>query len=412
MKSETVIKVDEISKEYRIGGQQGYATFREVLMSTFSAPLKQFSQRRQNKFKALDKISFEVEKGEIIGVIGKNGSGKSTLLKILSRITRPSSGRAQIIGRVGSLLEVGTGFHPELTGRDNIYLNGSILGMQRHEISAEFNNIIEFANVEKFIDTPVKHYSSGMYLRLAFSVAAHLKPEVLLVDEVLAVGDAQFQEKCLNKMKDVSHSGRTVLFVSHNMGAVRALCSRCIMLESGRVKAIGETGMVIKDYLQRRASNLSTKDQVAASRTSNSQKYINDFEIISKNIQVHQIAQGDSLMFKISISQSAIEMNETPLFGIRVKNLYGDVVCEFQSNTHDGKNCNSTTAEVYRCKWERCTLVVGQYTISMACNIGGSKDVLEDVSTFQVTSGELYKTGNTRCIKKGYFLPPAVWDQG
>ena len=200
-------------------------------------------------FWALKDVSFEVHRGEVVGIIGRNGAGKSTLLKILSRITEPTEGQVEIVGRVGSLLEVGTGFHPELTGRENIYLNGAILGMTRGEIRRKFDEIVAFAEVEKFLDTPVKHYSSGMYMRLAFAVAAHLEPEILVVDEVLAVGDAAFQKKCLGKMDDVAASGRTVLFVSHNIGAVRALCKRVVWLETGRVKMIGDAEEVTLRYL-------------------------------------------------------------------------------------------------------------------------------------------------------------------
>ena len=204
---------------------------------------------------ALKDVSFEIKRGEVVGIIGRNGAGKSTLLKILSRITEPTEGQAAIYGRVGSLLEVGTGFHPELTGRENIYLNGAILGMRRAEIERKFDEIVVFSGVEKFIDTPVKHYSSGMYLRLAFAVAAHLEPEILLVDEVLAVGDAQFQKKCLGKMADVAQAGRTVLFVSHNMGAIHHLCPRSILLEQGRIAMVGATAEVIRHYLSKRGSN-------------------------------------------------------------------------------------------------------------------------------------------------------------
>ena len=199
---------------------------------------------------ALRDVSFEVKRGEVVGIIGRNGAGKSTLLKILSRITEPTAGSAKIHGRVGSLLEVGTGFHPELTGRENIYLNGAILGMRRAEIERKFDEIVAFAEIERFLDTPVKRYSSGMYVRLAFAVAAHLEPEILLVDEVLAVGDAQFQKKCLGKMGDVAKEGRTVLFVSHNMVAVQTLCQRAFWLDSGQLKAQGEVGTIVTTYLR------------------------------------------------------------------------------------------------------------------------------------------------------------------
>lgn len=250
---DAVIRAENLSKQYTIGAfQGGTETFREMLMYQLKAPLRLVSRSNQKNGEdtiwALKDISFEVGKGEIIGVIGRNGSGKSTLLKILSRITEPTQGCAELQGRVSSLLEVGTGFHPELTGRDNIYLNGTILGMKRAEINRKFEKIIAFAEVEKFIDTPVKHYSSGMQVRLAFSVAAHLDPEVLLIDEVLAVGDLGFQKKCLDKMGSVSKEGRTILFVTHQMNHIRRLCGRCLWLDKGQIKKSGSTSEVINAY--------------------------------------------------------------------------------------------------------------------------------------------------------------------
>ncbi|RME47458.1 MAG: ABC transporter ATP-binding protein, partial [Chloroflexi bacterium] len=249
--SDIAIRVEHLSKRYRIGQlHRPHDTLRDSI-ADFGLRIADWLSRRANpKSKiqnsksddtiwALRDVSFEVKRGEVVGIIGRNGAGKSTLLKILSRITEPTSGRAEIHGRVGSLLEVGTGFHPELTGRENIYLNGAILGMRKREIDRKFDEIVAFAEIEKFIDTPVKRYSSGMYVRLAFAVAAHLEPEILLVDEVLAVGDAAFQKKCLGKMGDVAKEGRTVLFVSHNMAAITSLCQRAIWLEEGKIKEDG-----------------------------------------------------------------------------------------------------------------------------------------------------------------------------
>ena len=254
------IHVENISKQYYIGQKQDkYRTLRDTLADAFVAPFRRVGKLLRGQATgaaeldqaiwALKDVSFEVKRGEVVGIIGRNGAGKSTLLKILSRITEPTTGLAEIHGRVGSLLEVGTGFHEELTGRENIYLNGAILGMKRSEIDRKFDEIVAFAEVEKFIDTPVKHYSSGMYLRLAFAVAAHLEPEILLVDEVLAVGDARFQKKCLNKMQDVGHQGRTVLFVSHNMPAITRLCERVILLDEGGILKDGPAHQVVSAYL-------------------------------------------------------------------------------------------------------------------------------------------------------------------
>ena len=257
MESNSIIKVDNLGKQYRLGVDTApYSTVREVVMDTLKSPLRSLRRNGSDPtIWALRDVSFEIQTGEIVGIIGRNGAGKSTLLKILSRITEPTIGRVQLFGRVASLLEVGTGFHPELTGRENIYLNGSILGMSKKEIESKFDEIVAFAEIEKFIDTPVKRYSSGMYVRLAFAVAAHLEPEILVVDEVLAVGDYAFQQKCLDKMQDVSTHGRTVLIVSHNMGAISRLCQRCILLDKGTVLTMGKPSTVIEAYVAGGAQN-------------------------------------------------------------------------------------------------------------------------------------------------------------
>src|SRR5436190_13166306 len=248
-----IIRVENLGKQYTIGAKaEPYTTLRESLVRTARKPLDMIrgnGKRTEEQFWALKDVSFDVMPGEVVGIIGRNGAGKSTLLKILSRITEPTSGKVELFGRVGSLLEVGTGFHPELTGRENIFLNGAILGMRREEIAKKFDEIVDFAEIEEFLDTPVKRYSSGMYVRLAFAVAAHLEPEILVVDEVLAVGDAQFQKKCLKKMKDVGEHGRTVLFVSHDMQAMSRLCERVAWLDAGKIKADGEAQSVIGSYL-------------------------------------------------------------------------------------------------------------------------------------------------------------------
>ena len=238
------IRVVNLSKKYKIGERVPYKTLREEIIKFF----KKDKKKKDEYIWALKDVSFEVKRGEVVGIIGPNGAGKSTLLKILSRITEPTNGYAEVYGRVGSLLEVGVGFHPELTGRENIYLNGAMLGMTKKEIDKKFDQILSFAEIERFIDTPVKHYSSGMYVRLAFSVAAHLEPEILLVDEVLAVGDISFQQKCLGKMEEVTKEGRTVLFVSHNMGAIRSLCEKVIWLENGKIKKEGDANAVTIEY--------------------------------------------------------------------------------------------------------------------------------------------------------------------
>jgi lipopolysaccharide transport system ATP-binding protein len=267
--SEIAVHAQNLSKRYRIGQRKRYRTLRDSLADALSAPFRALtsvgrqagnSRSSNDIIWALKDVSLEIKSGEVVGIIGRNGSGKTTLLKILSRITEPTRGYAEIHGRVGSLLEVGTGFHPELTGRENIYLNGAILGMKKTEIERKFDEIVTFSEVDKFIDTPVKHYSSGMFVRLAFAVAAHLEPQILIVDEVLAVGDNAFQKKCLGKMDDVAQEGRTVLIVSHNMGMIRLLCKRTILLSNGQVELEGDPDRVIAHYLQ--ASSEVDKGQI------------------------------------------------------------------------------------------------------------------------------------------------------
>ena len=275
------IRCEHLSKQYRIGSPDSYRTLRDAISTTALAALRRLKNNSQNghgHIWALQDVSFEIDRGEVVGIIGLNGAGKSTLLKILSRITGPTRGEAQIHGRVGSLLEVGTGFHPELTGRENIYLNGAILGMRKAEIDRKFDEIVAFAEVETFLDTPVKRYSSGMYVRLAFGVAAHLETEVLLVDEVLAVGDAQFQKKCFEKMRDIGIQGRTILFVSHNMSAVRSICKQALIIDKGRVVAQGEIDQTVDRYLS----------QVSSSPTAGESVETNTFSV--KSVEINSIS--------------------------------------------------------------------------------------------------------------------------
>lgn len=254
--NEIAVRVVELGKRYRLGSGPSYKTLRDSLAQVVRAPVRTLAAALRSRdgdhrlFWALKDVSLEVRRGEVLGIIGRNGAGKSTLLKILSRITEPTEGYAEVHGRTGSLLEVGTGFHPELTGRENVYLNGIILGMRRSEVHRRFSDIVDFSGIEKFIDTPVKHYSSGMFVRLGFSVAAHLEPEILIVDEVLAVGDVAFQERCLGKMAEVAGGGRTVLFVSHNMSAISALCQTAVWLDGGRVVFRGSSGQAIARYIE------------------------------------------------------------------------------------------------------------------------------------------------------------------
>lgn len=307
------VRVENLSKLYRIGTkQEGYKTFRDSITDALTAPFKRVAgllrgnaaaaANLNETIWALKDVSFEVKKGEVVGIIGRNGAGKSTLLKILSRITEPTSGEAKVYGRVGALLEVGTGFHPELTGRENIYLNGAILGMSREEIKRKFDEIVAFAEVEKFIDTPVKHYSSGMGLRLGFAVAAHLEPEILIVDEVLAVGDAAFQKKCLGKMSEVAGEGRTVLFVSHNMAAVSNLCTRSILMEHGLIVLDGKTAQSVMRYLENSSELALASDLAHAKRkSSNGLASLEHVKITSGENEARFPRTGDDFQIQVRV---------------------------------------------------------------------------------------------------------------
>ena len=339
--SNLAIKVENLSKRYRIGlVEERHDTFFGAISGWIKSPFKNYrrvkklssfseSAESEDIIWALKDVSFEVKKGEVLGIIGRNGAGKSTLLKILSRITEPTSGFAEIHGRISSLLEVGTGFHPELTGRENVYLNGTILGMTKSEIDRKFDEIVEFSGIEKFIETPVKRYSSGMRVRLAFSVAAHLEPEILLIDEVLAVGDAQFQRKCLGKMDTISKEGRTVLFVSHNMSAVKSLCGRGILLDLGALIVDREIGSVIHEYTNMSLGMYSKHVEV-------NQKQ-NDITLRTISISKEEIISGDS--FELSFNFSKHDNMEYLVdLTFHIVDEYGNLV--FVGST--GKNNSST----------------------------------------------------------------------
>jgi lipopolysaccharide transport system ATP-binding protein len=328
--NDLMIRADNLSKKYLVGHESvrsgGYHSLREEVerhARHFARKAIDMALGRQllhadevEEFWALKDVSFEVAQGEVVGIIGRNGAGKSTLLKILSRITEPTKGRVRIGGRAASLLEIGTGFHPELTGRENIFLNGAILGMTRREIKAKFDEIVAFAEVERFLDTPVKHFSSGMYVRLAFAIAAHLEPEILIVDEVLAVGDAAFQRKSLGKMREVSgQQGRTVLFVSHNMAAVEALCSRALLLESGRLVQHGSSAEVVKHHLRNMMNG--TADSLSRGET----RFIKSLRMTDVNGDPSSAFQiGDSVLFDIELFSQ--EELERPRLGIAFLSLY------------------------------------------------------------------------------------------
>ncbi|MDF5731419.1 MAG: ABC transporter ATP-binding protein [Rhizonema sp. PD38] len=317
--SDTVIRVENLAKKYVLAhqeqGRSRYKTFSGAITNAAKSLTSVLNNPQANpsreEFWALKDVSFEIKQGDRVGIIGRNGAGKSTLLKVLSRITEPTSGAIRIKGRVASLLEVGTGFHPELTGRENIFLNGAILGMRRVEIQRKFNEIVEFAEVEKFLDTPVKRYSSGMYVRLAFAVAAHLEPEILVVDEVLAVGDAQFQKKCLGKMEDVGKEGRTVLFVSHQMSAIRQLCSTSILLERGMVKAIDKPDNLINQYVNSGSTDSAFINlQNFQSREGNKKITFEWAKICNIHTEIQsEFSIGDEIKFQFKITHKNIFSN-------------------------------------------------------------------------------------------------------
>lgn len=312
--SDTVIQVENLSKLYHIGvRQERHDTLRDAVSSLFRR--NGHEHDRETDLWALKNVSFEVKRGEVVGIIGPNGAGKSTLLKVLSRITEPTSGEVRIRGRLRALLEVGTGFHPELTGRENIYLNGAILGMRQFEIDRQFDEIVAFSEIEKFLDTPVKRYSSGMYVRLAFAVAAHLEPEILVVDEVLAVGDVEFQEKCLGKMEDVAHRGRTVLLVSHNLGAIQKLCSRALLLKGGELAASGGPVEITQKYLNaQNTTNLVWEPVVTSGRSANRTVTIRRIEICNHSLEpIIQVTTSSDIavVVEFEIMKRVSELNLT-----------------------------------------------------------------------------------------------------
>ncbi len=386
------ITVENLSKAYRIGLKEEIPdTLLSAATSVLRAPLKNFKRLRgldtyskngdaEDIIWALKDVSFEVQEGEVLGVIGRNGAGKSTLLKILSRITKPTSGRAIIRGRVSSLLEVGTGFHPELSGRENVYMNGTILGMTKREIDRKFDEIVDFSGVEKFLDTPIKRYSSGMKVRLAFAVAAHLEPEILIIDEVLAVGDAEFQKKCLGKMQDVADAGRTVLFVSHNMQAVSTLTDRCLLIQHGTNIQDGDPRAVIQKYLEAPShqqgaySNNPSKDGPRVIRAD---------VVTSEGNAIHQHGQPLQLRFLIStpvvVSSASLSFQICDNLGRPINHIW----------TFDSERPMCRTPGVYELLSvvPRCRLYLGKYTLTVHFGEGpgGRKfETIENVCPFEI----------------------------
>jgi lipopolysaccharide transport system ATP-binding protein len=418
----SVITVENLSKKYIIGHQkqERYTALRDVLANgakqltrklchPFSPPA---IDSAHEEFWALKDVSFDIKQGDRVGIIGRNGAGKSTLLKILSRITEPTSGRISIKGRVASLLEVGTGFHPELTGRENIFLNGAILGMSKAEIKKKFDEIVAFAEVERFLDTPVKHYSSGMYVRLAFAVAAHLEPEILIVDEVLAVGDAKFQKKCMGKMESVGIEGRTVLFVSHQMAAIQRLCNSVIMLSAGQTKFIGETKVAIDYYLGNLAGENSDGDISALSRSGTGAVILDSFTIendLGENLIAAASGEPLTLVFGYK-SASQLPYRNVSL-GFSLHNMAGDTLVVFYSD-YMGVSFDVCNAEGrIKCRIEKWPFSVGSYYVGVRVLVNGIESDWPKgfVGVISVEAGDFYKQGNFGNSGTGPLLLSGDW---
>jgi lipopolysaccharide transport system ATP-binding protein len=424
-----IVRVHNLSKRYRIGRVEPYRTLRESIVRSVTAPARLAramvggkerdggAHESERHVWALRDVSFDVMPGEVLGLIGRNGAGKSTLLKLLSRITEPSAGRAEIYGRVGSLLEVGTGFHLELTGRENIYLSGAILGMRHAEIQRKFDEIVAFAEVEKFVDTPVKHYSSGMHVRLGFSVAAHLEPEILLVDEVLAVGDAAFQKKCLGKMSDVARAGRTIIFVSHNMASIESLCSSCLLIGSGRLEAQGEPAQIVMRYM---VSELRAHGGIQSLVNHSGRRG----DSIPMAMSMRLLSEGDGptdvvrmgAPFRATVEFSAPHPIR-PILGITLKTAEGMPLFGVSNRwTNQGVNRQPVPGGTVTCAFERLPLMPGTYLIDLYFGDFGDPsrdlDIIRDAISFEVVPADLLGTGMLPRPVDGPVFWPATWTFG
>lgn len=399
--SSPALKAEGLSKRYRLGAREASSrTLGETLMASARRfnPLRRSSYQPETEFWALKDVSFTILPGEIVGIIGRNGAGKSTLLKVLARITEPTAGHAEVYGRLGSLLEVGTGFHPDLTGRENIYLNGSILGMARRDIERKFDEIVAFAELERFLDTPVKHYSSGMYVRLAFAVAAHLEPEILLVDEVLAVGDAAFQKKCLGKMSEVARDGRTVLFVSHNTAALLGFCQRGILLEHGQVAADDKIETVIQCYLSSLRANTpwdlsEHRERQGAGRVRFTAVFFED----AQGNPLEQGISGQSLVVKLKYQSVGIERTQSLpncRAAVTFFDLLGQPLFNCSSELVIQNPITLAPQGELRCVIPQLPLSRGQYLLTLFLQVNREiEDWLENAIELEVIDGDFYGTG-------------------
>ena len=419
------IKVENLGKSYLVGHNAAQSERYTALRDVIARNAKSLARKTRDmlhgraiiqgdeveEFWALKDVSFEIKQGDRVGIIGRNGAGKSTLLKILSRITEPTTGRITINGRVASLLEVGTGFHPELTGRENIFLNGAILGMSRKEIQGKFDEIVDFAEVEKFLDTPVKRYSSGMYVRLAFAVAAHLEPEILVVDEVLAVGDAQFQKKCLGKMEDVSKQGRTVLFVSHNMPAIKALCENAILLDNGVCKNIGKAVEIIENYLTINTLLSSSTLIYRKDRKGNGEILLTGFEVRDAlNREIETIQAGSRVNFIVKYKKNEIKITSNANLEIGVHGKLDENLFHLSTDiTGKTLRLNSENGEIV-CSIESLDLQPGVYSMNFFLTVNGDiVDWIQNAATFEVTPSDFFRTGRLPPLEQGPFLVRHQW---
>jgi lipopolysaccharide transport system ATP-binding protein len=391
--TDIAVRAEGVGKRYRLGQlETGYKLLSETLAERIRNPGARRAGRKD--FWALQDIDFEVERGETFGIIGHNGAGKSTLLKMLARVTPPTSGEIRLLGRVGALLEVGTGFHAELTGRENIYLNGAVLGMRRAEIARRFDEIVEFAEVEQFIDTPVKRYSSGMYLRLAFSVAAHLEPEVLIVDEVLSVGDISFQEKCLGRMERVAGEGRTVLFVSHNLTAVQTLCPRSMLLSHGRKVMEGRTSDVINEYVSGVRRHTSIDLAQRTDRDGSGRFRFTGISFESDGGPTDVPSTGDDLDIVLSYESSDGSPVRNAGFAIGVYSVLGALVLQLQSDVTGAAYDSIPPKGELRCRIPRLPLPGGSYVLNLMGTSGGAPaDWIQRAGELTIAEGDFYGSG-------------------
>lgn len=419
----TVISVENLGKKYTLRHQQreSYRALRDVLTDGVASigqrllhPFRRSSavQQVHEEFWALKNISFEVKQGDRIGIIGRNGAGKSTLLKILSRITEPTTGKVKIKGRVASLLEVGTGFHPELTGRENIYLNGAILGMSRVEIKKKFDEIVAFAEIEKFLDTPVKRYSSGMYVRLAFAVAAHLEPEILLVDEVLAVGDIQFQKKCLGKMGEVAQGGKTVLFVSHNMVAINKFCNKAILLTNGTLKSSEKVESAIDRYTKESMSTAeNTNIAIRIDRKGSQWLKFHSVSIYnSQSQEINKAISGQNINIRIFYKSERILCNASVMVSFNIRNENGYLLTNPNSVDTGNEILDIFNEGYFECELRKFNLRSGRYECNLFCRINGDiVDWIQSAFILIAEDGDFYKTGKLTDRSQGDVLLDCSW---